>query len=131
GVLPLTGSGKKRQAEMRPDAGGPAQPAPSSGWRYDFRNQPPAQAPEPRRRSVFVRGFFVLLWPTVFFIGAGFTMAALAGGFSVDNEEVQKHIFKQSAEANVLWILLGSLLLLVVGCLGYLPGTGAKKRKPA
>ena len=132
GLLPLTGSGKKRQTEARPDAGRPAEPAPSSGWRYDFQNQPPVQeAPPPRQRSVFVRGFFVLLWPAVFFIGAGVAMAALAGGFSADNEEVQKHIFKQSAEANVLWIMLGSLLLFVVGCLGFLPGTGAKKRKAA
>ena len=132
GLLPLTGSGKKRQAETRPGAGRPAEAAPSSGWRYDFRNQPSVQeTPEPRPRSIFVRGFFVLLWPTVFFIGAGVATAALAGGFSADNEEVQKHIFRQSAEANVLWILLVSLLLFVVGCLGYLPGTGAKRRKAA
>jgi DNA-directed RNA polymerase subunit RPC12/RpoP len=133
GLLPLTGSGRKRQAEARPDVQRLTEPAPSSAWRYNFGDEPPvpAPAPEPPRRNVLVRVSFVLLWPAVFFIGAGLATAALAGGFSAADEETQKHIFKQSAEANVLWIMLVSLLLFVTGCLGYLPGTGAKKRKPA
>lgn len=131
GLLPSTGRKIRRQAPTQPGGGVAARQTSSPAWGIDLKNYPITYGPEPKPRWLLVRGFFVLLWPTVFFFAAALTMAALAGGFSAENEEVRKQIGEQSAQANVGWILLVSLLVFVSGCLGVLPWTGAKKSNRA
>jgi hypothetical protein len=124
GVLPSTG-----RLRARPPA---PRPAPAPAGAFDLRNYPIDAGPAPRRRNVLVRTFFALLWPVVFFFAAGLTMSALSGASSADNEVVRKQLQDQAAQAAVPWLLLGSLLVFVLGCVGVLPWTGANKRsRPA
>ena len=85
-------------------------------------------APPRQRRSLIVRGFFVVLWPTVFFLAAAMTMSALAGAFAAETEALQQQLHQQSAEKHTGWIFLVSLVLFVLGCLGVLPCTAATKK---
>jgi hypothetical protein len=110
GLLPPTGA--KIRAPAAPPSGIPA-------------------GPEPPRRSAFVRAFFVVLWPVVFFIAAGLTMSALAGSFAAESDEVQRQISQESARQHAGWISLVSLGLFVLGCVGVLPLTGARIRSRA
>jgi hypothetical protein len=130
GLLPSTGRKIRRQTTPQP-ARLPAGQASSPAWGVDLRNYPIANEPEPPRRWLLVRGFFALLWPIVLFFAAAFTMAALAGAFSAENEEARHLIFEQSATATMPWILLGTLAVFISGCLGVLPWTGSKKRSRA
>jgi uncharacterized membrane protein len=85
-------------------------------------------APLCQRRSLIVRGFFVVLWPAVFFTAAAMTMSALAGAFSTETEALQQQLHRQSAEKHTGWIFVVSLVLFVLGCLGVLPCTAATKK---
>ena len=97
--------------------------------KFDLKKYPIAIEPEPKPRNGFVRAFFMLFWPSVFFIAAALTMSAVAGGFSAENEAVQKQIGQQSAQQHVGWIVLGTLVLFILGCVGLLPWTGRSKRR--
>jgi hypothetical protein len=85
-------------------------------------------APPRQRRSLIVRGFFVVLWPGVFFLAAALTMSALAGAFAAETEALQQQLHQQSAEKHTGWIFLVSLVLFVLSCLGILPCTAATKK---
>jgi DNA-directed RNA polymerase subunit RPC12/RpoP len=111
GFLPATG-GKLKDLTACADA--------------DAAHRP--DAPPRQRRSLIVRGIFVVLWPAVFFIAAAMTMSALAGAFAAETEALQQELHQQSAEKHTGWIFLVSLVLFVMGCLGVLPCTAATKK---
>jgi hypothetical protein len=120
GVLPCTGRLRARPAAPRR--------APAASGTFDLRNYPIVAGAEPPRRHVLVRTFFALLWPVVFFLAADLVMSALSGVSSVQNEVVRKQLQDQAAQTTVPWLLLGSLVALVLGCVGALPWTGAYRR---
>ncbi len=81
---------------------------------------------------VLLRGTFVLVWPTQFFVGAVVALAAVSAGTPAQDEQVRSQVTGQLATFHVPWILLVSVLLFALGCAGVLPLTGPKRiRKPA
>jgi DNA-directed RNA polymerase subunit RPC12/RpoP len=139
GLLPYTGRGRKKlpdaAATARPGRAGPVSQAKPpvnhlpAGLAFQDDVAPPA--PEPQRRSILVRVAFVLLWPVVFFFAAAFAMAALGGAYSAGGQEAQQKAFEHSAQQHIGWIMLVSLGLFIVGCLGFLPLTGRNKWRRA
>jgi hypothetical protein len=121
GVLPYTG-----RLKVRPP---PPRKAPPPSGTFDLRNYAIVAGVEPPRRHALVRTFFALLWPVVFFFAAAVVMLSLSGVSSVENEVVRKQLQDQAAQAAAPWVVLGSLVVFVLGCVGVLPWTGAYKRK--
>ena len=130
GLLPSTGR-KFRGLAAPPVVTPPPQPSEKGTQEFTIRNYASAVAPEPKRRSIFVRVFFTLLWPTVFFFAAVMVMSALTGGFSAELDPVQKQLQQHSAQKHTGWICLVSISLFCLGCAGVLPGTRAWKRRSA
>lgn len=102
-------------------------PAGSAPVEPEIRGSP-SPAPPPLGRGCLIRAFFILFWPVVFFFASGVTLALLAG-FSAEGEAARKKAVQQSAEQNTGWMLLGTLLVFLLGCLGLLPWTGRKKKE--
>jgi hypothetical protein len=127
GLMPST-SRKRRGLGDETGSGAVAQNAPLRAGRLDVRNAPVPSGPQRRPRSYLVRGFFVLFWPSAFFLVAAGTMSTLAGGVSPQSEAVHNQLIQQSAQTHAGWVALVALLLFVLGCVGCLPWTGRMKR---
>ena len=96
----------------------------------DFRRQlTPVRQQELRRRSLFVRAVFGLVWAVVFGVVAALALGLWAAREAGDDPELRQQAIWQVGETFGPWALLGSLALAVVlgGC-GVLPGTRRTKR---
>jgi hypothetical protein len=120
GLLPNTGRLKPRPA--------PPRRAPAESGSFDLRNYPIDAGAEPPRRHAGVRCLFALLWPVLFFVAAAVATAALSGASAAENDVVRKQMQDQWAQLTVPWVMLGSLVVFVLGCVGLLPWTGQHKR---
>jgi hypothetical protein len=97
----------------------------------EFRRQlTPVAQKKLRRRSLFVRACFGLVWAVAFSVVAALALGLWAVREAGDDPDLRQQALRQAGETFGPWALLGSLALAVVlgGC-GLLPGTRRTKRR--
>lgn len=103
-------------------------PATSAPAVPDYPGSPTAAPPQPQERGCLIRMIFILVWPVVFFFGAAIVISMVATFQAGDDKEMQRLANEEMAKKSVLWLLLGTLFVFILGCAGVLPLTGPKKK---